>query len=77
MQHINEYEHDQSVIYHNRNQVIDRCDQWAGSNCRINFDLVEKHWDQSADHTGNYHGYHQGKSNAAGNYKGMCYRITF
>ena len=57
----------ESIVSDNGNQIIDGCNQRTGSNCRINFDLVEKHWDQSADHTGNYHGYHQGKSNAAGN----------
>ena len=45
----------ESIVSDNGNQIIDGCNQRTGSNCRINFDFVEKHWDQSADHTGNYH----------------------
>ena len=38
----------ESIVSDNGNQIIDGCNQRTGSNCRINFDLVEKHWDQSA-----------------------------
>ena len=75
MQHMDQKQPCESIVSDNGNQIIDGCNQRTGSNCRINFDLVEKQWDQSADHTGNYHGYHQGKSNAAGNQKCMSHWI--
>ena len=31
----------ESIVSDNGNQIIDGCNQRTGSNCRINFDLVE------------------------------------
>ena len=77
MQHINEYEHDQSVIYHNRNQVIDRCDQWAGSNCRINSYLFKQHRNDRTDKAGHHHCTDQGCTDTTGDKKGECNAVVF
>ena len=67
----------ESVVSNNGNQIVDGCDQWTGSNCRIDFDLVEKHRDQGADHAGDHHGQHQGKANTAGDQERMGSWIAF
>lgn len=43
MQHIYKKNPCQAVIYHNGHQVIDRCDERAGCNRRVDLDFLEKY----------------------------------
>ena len=49
MKKIDQEYHCQSVVGDHGNQIIDRCNEWTGSNRRINMDLVEEHRNDSSD----------------------------
>lgn len=56
MEQINQHHHCKAIVNDNRYQIVDRRDQWSGSNSRINMNFMEQHRNQCAHQTGNDHG---------------------
>ena len=59
VEQIDQHDHGKAIVDHDRHQIVDRGDQRAGSNGRVDMDLVEQHRDQRAHQTGNDHGHDQ------------------
>ena len=55
MKHIHQQNLCQSIISHNRYQIIHRRDKRTRRNCRVNLQLVKQHRHQYADQAGDYH----------------------
>ena len=49
MKNIDQEYHCQSIVGDYGHQIIDRCNEWSGSNRRINMDLVEEHRNDSSN----------------------------
>ena len=60
----------QSVIGHDRHQVVDGRDERTGRDRRVHLDLLEEQRDQRADGAGDHHGDHQRNADTARNRKG-------
>ena len=48
VEQIDQHDHGKAIVDHNGHQIVDRGDQRAGSNRRVDMDLVEQHRDQRA-----------------------------
>ena len=48
VEQIDQHDHGKAIVDHDRHQIVDRGDQRAGSNGRVDMDLVEQHRDQRA-----------------------------
>ena len=59
VEQIDQHDHGKAIVDHDRHQIVDRGDQRARSDCRVDMDLVEQHRDQRAHQTGNDHGHDQ------------------
>ena len=46
VEQIDQHDHSKAIVDHDRHQIVDRGDQRAGSNSRVDMDLVEQHRDQ-------------------------------
>ena len=77
MQHLDQQHPHQTIIGHHCHQVVHRCDQWAGCNGRVYFDLMEKHRYHGSYHAGEHPGLHQGIANSAGDQERMGSWIAF
>lgn len=65
MQYIDQKNPAQSVIRHNCDKVVDRCDQRAGRNGRVYMDLLEKQRDTGTNCSGNDHRQYQREADAS------------
>ena len=70
MQHLDQEQPAQAIECNDSDKVVDRRDERAGSNRRIDVDLFKEQRNAGADGTGNQHGQQQCDADAGGN--GKC-----
>ena len=70
VEQIDQHDHGKAIVDHDCHQIVDRGDQRARSDRRVDMDLMEQHRDQRAHQTGNDHGNDQRQPDTAGQQKG-------
>ena len=71
MKDINQENHGESIVRHHGNEIVDGCDERAGSHSRINVKFMEKHGNYRAHKAGNNHRYNERNADTAGQQKGL------
>ena len=77
MQHLDQEQPAQAIECNDSDKVVDRCDQRAGSNRRIDVDLFKEQRNAGADGTGNQHSQQQRDTDAGGNRKCEHHGLSF
>ena len=77
MKDINQENHGESIVRHHGNEIVDSCDERAGSHSRINVNFMEKHGDYRAHKAGNNHRYNERNADTAGQQKGLSPIVSF